>query len=156
MSVSHFHWLSWYICPLMMAVLRFYYRPRCRCQWCSWVLPILCLSSVPGPLILYGHVESIYYLDNVTVNPNTHGPIDAVRSSFGTALGYTPDNPHSGAAYYLTITMVVLVSLVAVIGNSVCQLTFTVLALTSLKELTWPIMVSKWVFIDSGLPLVYK
>ena len=69
-------------------------------------------------------MESLYYLDDVTFNPNTHGPIDAVRSTFDTTLlGYTPDNPYSGAAYYLTITMVVLFSLVAVISNSVCQLT---------------------------------
>lgn len=45
---------------------------------------------MPGPLILYGHVESLYYLDDVTFNSNTHGPIDAVRSTFNTALGYAP------------------------------------------------------------------
>jgi hypothetical protein len=37
---------------------------------------------MPGPLVLYGDVESLYYLDGVTFNPNTHGPIDAVRSTF--------------------------------------------------------------------------
>ena len=41
-----------------------------------------------------------------------------------------PDNSHSGAAYYLTVTMVVLFSLVAVMSKSVCQCLalFTVLA----------------------------
>ena len=32
-----------------------------------------------------------------------------------------PDNPHSGAAYYLTVTMVVLFSLVAMTSESVCE-----------------------------------
>ena len=69
-------------------------------------------------------MESLYYLDDVALNPNTHGPINAVRSTFDTILlGYTLDSPHSGAAYYLTITMVVLFSLLAVISDSVCQLT---------------------------------
>ena len=43
---------------------------------------------MPGPLILYGYVESLHYLDDVTFNPNTHSPIDAVRSTFDRALGY--------------------------------------------------------------------
>ena len=32
-----------------------------------------------------------------------------------------PDNPHSGAAYYLTVTMVVLFSIVAMTSKSVCN-----------------------------------
>jgi len=47
------------------------------------------LSSMLGRLILYGYVESLYYLDGVDFNPNTHSPIDAV-STFNRALGYAP------------------------------------------------------------------
>jgi hypothetical protein len=46
------------------------------------IRPVPCLSNILGPLILYGHVESLYYLDGVTFNSNTHRLIDAVRSTF--------------------------------------------------------------------------
>ena len=82
---------------------------------------MLCLPNILGPLILYGRVESAYYLDGFTSNPNTHGPADAVRSTFNGDWDTHPDNPHSGAAYYLTVTMVVLFTLVAMTSESVCK-----------------------------------
>jgi hypothetical protein len=66
-------------------------------------------------------VESLYYLDGVTFNSNTHRLIDAVRR---TSIGHWdvhPDDPRSGAAYYLMVTMVVLFSLVAMTSKSVRQ-----------------------------------
>jgi hypothetical protein len=85
------------------------------------IRPVLCLSSILGRLMLYGHVESLYYLDDVIFNSNTHRLIDAVRS---TSIGHWdthPDDPRSGAAYYLMVTMVVLFSLVAMTSKSVCK-----------------------------------
>jgi len=80
-----------------------------------------CLLGVLGRLILYGHVESLHYLDGVTFSSNTHGTIDAVRSTLNRHWNAQPDGPHSGAAYYVTVTMVVLFSLVAMTNKSVCQ-----------------------------------
>ena len=43
---------------------------------------MLYLSSMQGCLILHGDVESLHHLDGITFNPNTHGPINAVRNTF--------------------------------------------------------------------------
>lgn len=79
-----------------------------------------CLSSLLGYLILYGHVEGLYYLESVNLNPSTHRPFNAVRLSMGT-WGTHADTPHSGSAYYLMVTTVVLFSVVAVTSRTVCK-----------------------------------
>jgi hypothetical protein len=45
---------------------------------------------MPAPLILNDYMEGPYHLDDVNSNPNIHRPVDAVRTTFNGALGYTP------------------------------------------------------------------
>lgn len=67
-------------------------------------------------------MESLSSLEGVDLNPNTHSPIYAVRAPFMEHWDTHPDKtPHSGFVYYLTITMVVLVSLVAMMNETVCR-----------------------------------
>ena len=47
-------------------------------------MPYLC--DTPGPVILYDHVESLYFLEAFNFNPNTHSPIHAVRIHFNGAV----------------------------------------------------------------------
>jgi hypothetical protein len=56
-----------------------------------------------------------------------------------------PDNLHSGAAYYLTATTVVLFSVIAMVSRTVCQslALSNVLASDSMERLGLPIMGSK-------------
>ena len=98
-----------------------------------------------GPLILNDLVESLYYLEGVNFNPNTHCPIDAVRTTLCRDGDTHPDSSHSGAAYYLTVTTVVLFSLGAMTSKTVCQCPalLTVLASDPVEQLALPIMHSK-------------
>ena len=48
-----------------------------------------CLLNMPGPVNLYDHVESVYYLDGVNFKPNIDSPPHAVKTACKGALGYT-------------------------------------------------------------------